>query len=215
MTLEIAIKHKSFPARESAPEKCLFEDLRLTLPSGEICAVTGPSGIGKSSLLQIVSGLDRDFEGSVAGRPRSVGYLFQTPRLLPWRTARENLELVLGGRCAEATRWLARVGLKGADGTYPQRLSVGMARRVSLARALCVEPKLLLLDEPFAALDEETARQMAELLREELSRLQPTTLLVTHSSSEAEALADRIIVLNGSPARIVEDRSTSKAGGAP
>jgi NitT/TauT family transport system ATP-binding protein len=101
--------------------------------------------------------------------------------------------------------WLDRVGLAEAAEVYPQRLSLGMARRVSLARALAIEPQLLLLDEPFAALDEATAGAMQRILAGELARLQPTTLLVTHHRSEAAALADRVITLEGSPARIADD----------
>jgi ABC-type nitrate/sulfonate/bicarbonate transport system ATPase subunit len=212
MTIDITITRKVFPAQHDAPERLVFEDFHLTLAAGEICAVTGPSGTGKSSLLQIVAGLDRDYEGRITGLSGPLGYLFQAPRLLPWRTTGQNLELVLPDAPEEAARWLARVGLAGSEGVYPQRLSVGMARRVSLARALCVRPALLLLDEPFTALDGAMARQMHELVREELHRLRPTTLLVTHSGQEAAALADRIILLEGSPARIVDDRPTLRTG---
>lgn len=205
MSLTITIVRKTFPAQDDVPERRLFEGLHLSLSSGEICAVTGPSGVGKSSLLQIAAGLDADFEGSVTGSREPLGYLFQNPRLLPWRTALENLELVLPGRTGEARRWLARVGLDGAENVYPSRLSVGMARRVALARALAVEPRLLLLDEPFSALDGETARLMQDLLQEEIARLGTTVILVTHSWQEAAALGRRAVVLEGSPARIVSD----------
>ena len=213
MTLTITVERKLFPARENAPERRLFEGIRLAVASGEVCAIVGPSGIGKTSLLQIAAGLDRDFAGAVAGRPEPVGYLFQAPRLLPWRTARENLE-VLGLSSDEAESWLARVGLAGEGEVYPQRLSLGMARRVALARALAVRPKLLLLDEPFSALDEATAESMRALLVAELAALRATTLLVTHSWHEATALADRIVALDGAPARIVSDRPVVKARAA-
>jgi NitT/TauT family transport system ATP-binding protein len=205
VNLQIDIARKVFPASDRAPERCIFEDLHLSLAPGEICAVTGPSGVGKSSLLQIAAGLDRDFEGAVAGAPKPIGYLFQNPRLLPWRTARENLELVLPDRPQEAIRWLRRVGLEEAANVYPSRLSVGMARRVALARALAVEPGLLLLDEPFSALDADTAHLMQNLLKNEIPRLGAMVLLVTHSWQEAASLSHRIVVLEGSPARIVSD----------
>jgi NitT/TauT family transport system ATP-binding protein len=214
MTLRIAIDRKIFPAQDEAPARLVFENLRLEIAQGEVCALVGPSGIGKTTLLQIAAGLDRDFEGTVTGRAEPVGYLFQAPRLLPWRTARQNLELVLPERPGDAAAWLDRIGLSDAAEVYPQRLSLGMARRVSLARALAVEPGLLLLDEPFAALDEATADAMRRLLAAELKRLRPTALLVTHQWSEAVALADRIVTFEGSPARIAADRLVPRARAA-
>jgi NitT/TauT family transport system ATP-binding protein len=162
----------------------------------------------------MAAGLDRDFVGSIEGRPQPVGYLFQSPRLLPWRTARQNLELVTSGHPGRAKEWMARVGLAGSEDVYPQRLSVGMARRVALARALAVEPKLLLLDEPFASLDEDTSKAMQNLVAVHLKKLRPTTLLVTHHWHEAAALAQRVITLDGSPARIVDDQPVRQARAA-
>ncbi|HEX2135770.1 MAG TPA: ATP-binding cassette domain-containing protein [Microvirga sp.] len=212
--MRIVIVRKIFPARAEAPPRLVFENLSLEVCDGEVCAVLGASGTGKTSLLQIAAGLDREFAGAVSGRPEPVGYLFQAPRLLPWRTARQNLELVLGGDAGGADAWLARVGLAGEGDVYPQRLSLGMARRVALARALAVRPKLLLLDEPTSSLDEATAREVHGLLAEEIVRLRPTTLLVTHDWHEATALADRVVVLDGSPARIVSDQRVQKARAA-
>lgn len=210
MTMRIVIERKVFPAQADAPERVLFDRLSLDLADGEVCAIVGPSGAGKTSLLQIIAGLDQDFSGSVTGRPQKVGYLFQAPRLLPWKTARQNLELVLHGRPERALDWLVQVGLRGSEDVYPQRLSLGMARRVALARALAVEPGLLLLDEPFSALDEVTSKEMQDLVALHLGRLRPTTLLVTHHWHEAAALADRIVTLEGAPARIVDDRPVAK-----
>jgi ABC-type nitrate/sulfonate/bicarbonate transport system ATPase subunit len=188
--------------------------LSFELADGEICAFVGPSGTGKSSLLQIIAGLDREFDGAITGLPQPVGYLFQSPRLLPWRTARQNLELVIPEKLKEAGEWLARVGLAGAEDVYPQRLSLGMARRVALARALAVQPKILLLDEPFSSLDEETSRDMQNLVATHIAKLRPTTLLVTHHWHEAAALAHRVITLDGSPAHIVDDRPIRQARAA-
>lgn len=214
MTMLITIERKVYPAQTGAPARVLFENLSLELADGEVCAVVGSSGIGKTSLLQIAAGLDRDFVGSVTGLPQPVGYLFQSPRLLPWRTARQNVELALPGQPEEARTWLARVGLGGSEDVYPQRLSLGMARRVALARALAVEPRLLLLDEPFASLDEDTSRIMQDLVAAHVKKLRPITLLVTHHRHEAAALADRVITLDGSPARIVDDRPIRRARAA-
>jgi ABC-type nitrate/sulfonate/bicarbonate transport system ATPase subunit len=204
--MRVDIQRKVYAAQADAPARVLFEGLSIKLRDGEVCAIVGPSGIGKSSLLQMIAGLDRDFAGSVEGRPQPIGYLFQSPRLLPWRTARENLELVLPERPEKAREWLKQVGLAGSEDVYPQRLSLGMARRVALARALAVGPKLLLLDEPFSALDEATARGMQDLVHTHMRQLRPTTILVTHHGHEAAALADRIITLDGSPARVMDDQ---------
>ncbi len=214
MTMRIDIERKVYPAQAGAPARVLFDGLTLELEDGKVCAIVGPSGIGKSSLLQMAAGLDRDFVGSIEGRPQPVGYLFQSPRLLPWRTARQNLELVTSGHPGRAKEWMARVGLAGSEDVYPQRLSVGMARRVALARALAVEPKPLLLDEPFASLDEDTSKAMQNLVAVHLKKLRPTTLLVTHHWHEAAALAQRVITLDGSPARIVDDQPVRQARAA-
>jgi ABC-type nitrate/sulfonate/bicarbonate transport system ATPase subunit len=214
MTMRIAIERKIYPGQAGAPARPLFENLRFELGDGEVCAIVGPSGIGKSSLLQIVAGLDRDFAGSLTGLPQPVGYLFQSPRLLPWRTARQNLEIVMPGQPERAGEWLAQVGLAGSEDVYPQRLSLGMARRVALARALAVAPKLLLLDEPFASLDGDTARDMQDLIKSYIEKMRPTTLLVTHHWPEAAALAQRVITLDGVPARIMDDRPIRQARAA-
>ena len=206
MTMQVAIESKTYPAQAGAPARLLFENLWFELGEGEVCAIVGPSGIGKSSLLQIVAGLDRDFRGSLTGLPQPVGYLFQSPRLLPWRTARQNLEIVMPGCAERAGEWLAKVGLAGSEDVYPQRLSLGMARRVALARALAVAPKLLLLDEPFASLDGDTSRDMQDVVARYIGKMRPTTLLVTHHWHEAAALARRVITLDGSPAHIIDDR---------
>lgn len=210
MSLKIDVVRKVHARQGDTPERVMFENLSLELADGEVCALVGPSGTGKTSLLQMVAGLDEDFIGTIEGRPSGIGYLFQTPRLLPWRTARQNLELVLPGRAERAGDLLAEVGLAGSEDVYPQRLSLGMARRVALARALAVEPKLLLLDEPFASLDPTTSKSMQDLVASQLRRSRPTTLLVTHHWNEAAALADRIVVIDGCPARIVENRPVLK-----
>ncbi|GEO14847.1 ABC transporter ATP-binding protein [Microvirga aerophila] len=214
MTIRIHIDRKIYPAQACAPARVLFENLSVELEDGEVCAIVGPSGVGKSSLLQMVAGLDRDFAGSIEGGAQPLGYLFQSPRLLPWRTVRQNLELVMPEHPGRAKDWIAQVGLAGSEDVYPQRLSIGMARRVALARALAVEPKLLLLDEPFASLDEETSKGMHDLVAVHLKKLRPTTLLVTHHWHEAAALARRVITLDGSPARIVDDQPVRQARAA-
>jgi NitT/TauT family transport system ATP-binding protein len=207
--MRVSVTRKVLPAAGAAPERTLFEELELSIPAGETCAVIGPSGVGKSTLLDIVAGLDLAFEGKVSGRPEPIGFAFQSPRLLPWLDARGNLEVALQRRgvAPDGTveRWLAQVGLSDAASLFANRLSAGMAQRLSFARALAVRPGLLLLDEPFSALDEATASLMRNLLAEVIRHDRPTTLLVTHDLDEVLHLADRVLVLGGRPASVLQD----------
>lgn len=196
-----------------------LEGVDLQVPGGGIVAIVGPSGSGKSTLLRLISGLLAPDAGSVevGGRPVRgpdpvVGLVFQEPRLLPWRSASDNVAypLELAGRSraersARARDLLSLVGLAGFEEAYPAQLSGGMAQRVGVARALALEPRVLLLDEPFGALDALTRDQLdAEVLRL-WGRLGTTILVVTHSIPEAVFLADRVVVLSARPGRIVAD----------
>jgi NitT/TauT family transport system ATP-binding protein len=196
-----------------------LDTVDLHVPGGGITAIVGPSGSGKSTLLRLVAGLLPPDGGSVAigGRPvtgtdPAVGLVFQEPRLLPWRSALENVAypLEIAGhprtqRVARARDLMAMVGLTGFEAAYPAQLSGGMAQRVGVARALASEPRVLLLDEPFGALDALTRDQLdGEVLRL-WERLGTTILLVTHSIPEAVFLADRVVVLSARPGRVVAD----------
>ncbi len=208
--LTVAITDKSFPALGAAPARHVLDRLRFSVEPGETVVITGPSGCGKTTLLNIVAGLDRRFEGRVEmPEDTRIGYVFQEPRLLPWRTVEDNLRLVLRGEERESARRigevLAEVGLADAHHLYASRLSLGMARRVAIARAFVVRPTLLLLDEPFVSLDEPTAVRLRRLLLDLLATHRVTTLFVTHNLREAIMLADRLIFLSRSPARIVSD----------
>jgi ABC-type nitrate/sulfonate/bicarbonate transport system ATPase subunit len=212
MTLALHVHAKAFAA------KTVFRDFALSIAEGEVCAVVGAAGVGKSTLLAIAAGLDTDFSGQVSARLLPVGMVFQTPRLLPWRTARENLALVLSGREERATAWLASVGLEGQEDVYAAQLSSDAAKRVAVARALAVEPRLLLLDEPLAGLDPDNALRMRDLLADYLRAARPTTLLVTRDIGDATAFADRVVSLSGSPARVLRDArltATDEAEGPP
>ncbi len=181
----------------------LVEGLDLSLEGGRISALLGPSGCGKSSLLRLAAGL---LEGSgCVDAPAAKAFVFQQPTLLPWRSVRENvaLPLELGARAgAPIDEVLASVDLGEAAELLPRQLSGGMQMRASLARALVTRPELMLLDEPFAALDALTRRRLQRRF-EELQRAQGfTTLLVTHDIDEAVLLADRVLVLSGPPVRV-------------
>lgn len=210
MTLSVRIEDKTY-RRANGASLPVFRDFALDVPAGEICAISGPSGIGKSTLLAIVAGLDRDFKGRVSGEVAPLGMAFQTPRLLPWLTARRNVELVMQGRNTDAGRWLEAVGLAGHEDVYPERLSVGMARRVAIARALAVEPALLLLDEPFASLDPAAAAVNVTLLKSTFAKRAMTVLLVTHDVEQVARLATRVVCLAGSPAQVVSDTMARRA----
>ncbi len=180
----------------------------------EVVALVGPSGCGKTTMLNIAAGLDRAFDGRVERRPRAdgrestLGYVFQDPRLLPWRTVRENIALALPKAERHSDRidaLLDIMELTGRGDRFPQQLSLGMARRVALARAFVVDPDLLLMDEAFVSLDEPTAQRLRTLLVTMLERRPTAVLFVTHNLREALGLADRLLVLSPSPGRVVAE----------
>jgi sulfonate transport system ATP-binding protein len=195
----------------------VLRSLSLDVAPSEIVTLLGPSGSGKSTVLRLLSGLEREHDGrllvqgvEVRGPSSRVGMMFQEPRLLPWRTVRENVAFGLPRHLARAhgrervEQLLAEVQLTGAADQLPKELSGGMAQRVALARCLAGAPEVLLLDEPFSAVDALTRMHLQELLLAIWSHTRLTMLLVTHDIDEALFLSDRVVVLRGSPARIEE-----------
>jgi NitT/TauT family transport system ATP-binding protein len=211
--LDIRIERKCFPAGGRGEPLLVLDDVELSVAAGSFVAITGPSGCGKSTLLNIVAGLDRNYEGRVTFAPGlRLAYVFQTPRLLPWRTVAQNVALALpprDRRIAHVPELLERVGLGDAAAVYPERLSLGMQRRVALARAFVLDPDILLMDEPFVSLDEEAAQGLRALLRKLCSGRVVTVLFVTHNTMEAVALATRVVRLSGAPATIVQDATVA------
>ncbi|HEU5149364.1 MAG TPA: ABC transporter ATP-binding protein [Iamia sp.] len=177
-------------------ERRVLKGIDLDLRPGEFVALLGRSGSGKSTLLRALAGLDRDVAGTIEV-PERRAVVFQDARLLPWASVLDNVVLGLHGPAAEAQgrRALDEVGLAGHEGDWPKTLSGGEAQRAALARALVREPELLLLDEPFGALDALTRVRMHLLVQELCARHRPAVLLVTHDVDEAVLLADRVLVL--------------------
>lgn len=207
--LHLRIQSKTFPDHDDRGALQVISDLELKVAPGAFVCLVGPSGCGKTTLLNIIAGLDRDFDGSVErDEERKLGFVFQEPRLLPWLTVRQNIELVLDDdqtRAPKVDAVLDTLHLRELESAHPARLSLGMARRVSLARALAVEPDLLLLDEPFVSLDRPTAERLRGVLLEGWRGRQISVLMVTHDLDEALQLADRIVFLSRSPTRAVLD----------
>jgi ABC-type nitrate/sulfonate/bicarbonate transport system ATPase subunit len=191
----------------------LFRDLTLEIAAGEVLALIGPSGVGKSTLLRMIAGIDTDFEGRVEVDGKSPerapvpGFVFQDPRLLPWETATGNLRVVNPEMSVEeAHGLLGEMGLAGSEDALPGQLSGGMQRRVALARALSVAPGLLILDEPFVSIDRKLVRELSALLVQVIERYGHTVILVTHDPEDAARLADRVVLIEGRPATVTEDR---------
>jgi NitT/TauT family transport system ATP-binding protein len=207
---------KSFPARGRSSAWTALDKVSFSAEPGEFVCILGPSGCGKSTLLNILSGLDEHYDGSafIHGRPVTkqtissarIGYVFQEPRLMPWRTVRANIEFALLAAGFTRAEWkdrvertLALVGLAEFADFYPLQLSGGMQQRASIARAFAVEPEILLMDEPFSALDELTARRLREQLLTIWGNFRSTVLFVTHNAFEATFLSDRILMMTKGP----------------
>ena len=212
--LELRIDSKTYPSADGNPIE-VIRGLSLRLATGSFGALMGPSGCGKTTLLRIAAGLDHDFVGRrCVSQSQRLGIVFQEPRLLPWRTVDENIRLVLPAADAGADLGplVSTLGLTSHLAHYPGELSLGLARRVAIARAFAVRPTLLLLDEPFVSLDEVTSARLREELAALTRRERITTLCVTHDLSEAIELADHLFVLSPRPATIVFERQLASRG---
>lgn len=196
--MRVELRKKSFG---SSP---VLGAINMEIGPTEAVALVGPSGIGKSTLLRLIAGLDDEFDGSITGVGR-LAFVFQEPTLLPWRSVRDNVTLATEIATEEADDLFAAVGLADKAALFPSQLSLGQRRRVAIIRAFARKPETLLMDEPFASLDSETAAAMRAMLSA-LLRARPTRLiLVTHDAADAQSLTTRIIRLGGAPAEIVSD----------
>lgn len=212
--IRVSVRSKIFPAVGHREPQLVLKDVSFEVAPRSFLVITGPSGCGKSTLLNIIAGLDTDYDGSVDLGPAKdrLTFIFQTPRLLPWRTVYENIALVLPDRDprhAKIPEMLERVGLRDAMNAYPERLSLGMQRRASLARGFIVEPEILLMDEPFVSLDDPTAASLRGLLTELWHRQPTTVIFVTHDRAEAIQLGTRILRLAPGKASVAQDVTIS------
>ena len=185
--------------------EALLQDIAFSGAPGDVIALLGPSGVGKTSTLRILLGLDTAFEGAVHRGSARVGALFGEPRLLPWFTLGDNIRLTLPPEQAppDIAGLLAELGLPGAERLYPRQLSLGMARRAALARAIAAAPDILVLDEPFASLDAGTAALVAARIAREASERRAVLVFAGHDVVRAAALATEILVLSGRPATVL------------
>lgn len=208
--VHIDIKNKTYTTADSRQHTAIA-NLSLSLPTNEFICLVGPSGCGKTTLLNIIANLDQQYKGEILlGQQQlqpKIGYIFQSPRLLPWRTVRENIELVLDEQQSPEIidSLLESMQLTDCQNAYPQHLSLGMSRRVAIIRAFAVNPQILLMDEPFVSLDAPTARQVRNLLIELWQQRPHTILFVTHDIREAIAMADRLVFLSAAPMSVISE----------
>jgi NitT/TauT family transport system ATP-binding protein len=216
--VNLSIEHmtKTFPRGDEEEELVALEDIDLKVMDGEFVCILGPSGCGKTTLLRIIAGLEKKTSGSmflkgkeISGPGSDRGMVFQEFALFPWRTVRKNIEfgLELKGMSQEertkvSQRFIELVGLKGFEDSHPNQLSGGMKQRVGIARALANDPAILLMDEPFGALDAQTRNQMQKELLRIWKETKKTIIFITHSVDESVFLADRVIVLTSRPGKV-------------
>ncbi len=219
LSTDAAIVLRNVSKRFVSPEGKAFtalEGVDLTVAPGEFCAVVGPTGCGKSTTLALISGLEPPSRGEVSvlgrqvkGVQHSVGYMFQRDAVFPWKTVLDNVAAgprfrgMGGGEATKRARdWIARVGLSGFEHHYPHQLSGGMRKRVALAQTLITEPRILLMDEPFSALDVQTRALMENELLDLWAATGASVVFVTHDLEEAVALSDRVVVITAGPGTV-------------
>lgn len=209
---------KYYQGDDGEPTKAL-DDINLEIKDGEFVCIVGPSGCGKSTLLEIVAGLLEHTSGDVLlddepvnGTSREIGVVFQDPSLYPWRTIRKNIAFGMGiakvpkeEQEQRLTHYIELMGLKGFENKYPSQLSGGMKQRAGIARALAMNPKVILMDEPFSAVDHLTRCTLQEELIRIRKEEKKTVLFVTHDINEAVYLADRVILLSPRPSNVQEE----------
>nr|WP_295975716.1 ABC transporter ATP-binding protein [uncultured Bacillus sp.] len=211
MSLTITSVHKSFVSQQTKME--VLQEINLEVNRGEFVTVIGPSGCGKSTLLKLISGLDNEFNGTICLNSKLItgpsikqGFIFQEHRLFPWLTVEQNIAADLSLKDRQVRKrvdeLLEIVRLKGFEKSYPKEISGGMSQRVAIARALLRDPEVLLLDEPFGALDAFTRNHLQDVLLEIWQKKKTTMILVTHDIDESIYLADRVLIMSARPGKI-------------
>ena len=206
------VQHITKRFKEADGQRLALEDVSLEIRPGEFLCLMGPSGSGKSTLLRIMAGMEKASNGHVVGRPPRIGMVFQSFGLLPWLTVEQNIGfgLKMAGMPVEERQpivWqqIEQMGLVGLERQHPKELSGGQKQRVGIARALAIDPDVLMLDEAFSALDTFTAEELRADLLKIWQTSKKTVVMVTHLPEEAAELADRIVVLSAGPGRIIEE----------
>jgi NitT/TauT family transport system ATP-binding protein len=213
--LDVRIDRKTY-LTELGVERIILKDIAFSVVRGEIVGVLGASGAGKSTMLRILLGLDEAFEGHVRRDCQRIGVVFQEPRLLPWLTVAENIRLVVTSDMPQPDidALLATVRLPHVSGLRPRQLSLGMARRVALARALAISPELLVLDEPFASLDARLGAGLAEGVASWARQTGAAVVLATHDLAQALERVSRLLILAEAPATLCADVPVPTGGHA-
>ena len=221
MTAIVELAHVRKWFTRNAQRFAALDDINLKVEEGEFVSIVGTSGCGKSTILNIVAGLLRPDEGQVhvrgaivKGVDRKVGYTFQQASLLPWRTVRSNVEMGLELRGVDAVKrarvasdLIEQVGLASFADVFPHQLSGGMMKRAEIVRVLAIDPEVLLMDEPFGALDAQTKIHMQNLLLDMLQRMRKTVIFITHDLEEAVVLSDRVVTMMARPGRILREHA--------
>ena len=216
--LLVDIREKSYENKNKPSYNSAIKNMKFIVPQGQFCCIVGPSGCWKTTLLNLLSGLDENLDGTIMYQDNSIpknwpiGYMFQEPRLMPWLTVKQNVAIVTQQTAEEiklSETLINEMGLNNYMNSFPSELSWGMQRRVAIARAFVNRPKILLLDEPFISLDETVGNLLRQMLLKLWENQKTTIIFVTHDLREAIYMSDRILFLSKGPSKVIHDLNIS------